>query len=99
MKKIESDAAGLLEDFSFDQYRFKRVEVRADRMTYRGVFLGADDKTLYLKGNLRYLLLPMDLVQSVRLGDEEQGLDPKKSIGAEFYQEDEGPGEDDTDSP
>ena len=34
---------GLLEEFSFDEFRFKLVEVVADGMTYHGIFLGADE--------------------------------------------------------
>ena len=66
--KRNDKPGGLLEEFSFDRFRFKQVEVLANRMTYRGVFLGVDERTVYLKGRLRYLLLPLELVRSIRLG-------------------------------
>lgn len=98
MKSRKEGDSKLLEEFSFDKFRFKQVEVVSDRMTYRGMFLGADDKTLFLKGRLRYLLLPLDHVRSVRLGDERQGFDPGKSVPADFYRDEPGPTEETSES-
>ncbi|MBN2493090.1 MAG: hypothetical protein JXR96_00760 [Deltaproteobacteria bacterium] len=73
--------------FSFDEMRFRQVTVVAHNLTYHGQLLGADDEVLYLKGRLRYLLIPLDRVSSVKLDDERRGFDRQKMIGAEFYLE------------
>jgi hypothetical protein len=49
-------------------YKFfrQRVEVRANGISYTGLFLGADDEYLYMIGPMSYLTIPMELVTSVR---------------------------------
>ncbi|MBW2699845.1 MAG: hypothetical protein JRF33_03410 [Deltaproteobacteria bacterium] len=89
MKRTEP-REGVLEEFSFDKFRLKPVEVVADRMIYHGIFLGADDNTIYLKGNLRFLLLPMSQVRSLRLQGEKGGFDALKSVSKDFYSDDPG---------
>ncbi len=71
--------------FSFDKMRFKRVEVRADGVLYRGVLIGADDEDIYIKGALSWIILPLDKVVSVHLEGQRPGLDDKKDIAASFY--------------
>ena len=89
MKRSDSKE-GTLEEFSFDKFRLKSVEVVSDRMIYHGIFLGADENTIYLKGNLRFLLLPMSEVRSLRLREEKVGFDPLKSVSKDFYSDDPG---------
>jgi len=70
---------------SLEALRWKRVLVRANGITYRGVLIGADEDELYLKGELRYLVLPMERVTSLRLEDERPALDARKVVAPEFY--------------
>jgi len=88
--KMSDSKEGTLDEFSFDAFRHKAVEVVADRMTYHGIFLGADENTIYLKGNLRFLLLPMSEVRSLRLRGEKGGFDKLKSVSKDFYSDDPG---------
>jgi hypothetical protein len=76
----------MMKDQMFKLYR-KRVEVVAHGIVYAGVFLGADDETLYLIGPMSYLTIPMDAVTAVReegaserdwLRKEIEGAPPKK---------------------
>jgi hypothetical protein len=72
---------------ALEELRWKRVLVRAHGIIYRGVLIGADDDDVYLKGELRYLVLPMERITSIRLEDAKGSLDAKKSVEAEFYRE------------
>ncbi len=56
--------------FSYEPLRFKRVEVMASGILYRGVFIGADENDLYIKGDMRWLILPLERVSSLRLEGE-----------------------------
>lgn len=78
----------MLKGFSFEQMRFKRVEVIASGVLYRGVLIGADENDVFLKGRLRWLILPLDRVTSIRLEGERDTFDSHKSVDASFYDED-----------
>lgn len=51
--------------WSFALLRGRRVVVDANGFSYRGVLVGADESELYLKGELRWLVLPLATVRSV----------------------------------
>jgi hypothetical protein len=53
--------------FELDEMRGARVVVRANGFIYRGILVGADENDLYLKGELRYLVLPLATVTSLEL--------------------------------
>ncbi len=44
----------------------QRVEVKAHGFIYRGVYLGADDEYVYLKGPASWLTIPMDAISGVK---------------------------------
>jgi len=72
-------------EFSFEDWKYKRVVVIASGFVYRGVLLGVDESDVYLKGEFRYLVLPMEKVTSIGLEGAEDGFDPRKSVTPEFY--------------
>jgi hypothetical protein len=76
--------------FSFEQLRFKRIEVMANNVLYRGVLIGADENDIYLKGDLRWLILPLDRINSIRLEGARQTFAPEKIVDAGFYEESDG---------
>lgn len=53
--------------FHLDEMRGALVVVRANGFIYRGVLVGADENDLYLKGELRYLVLPLASVTGLEL--------------------------------
>ncbi|HOX44737.1 MAG TPA: hypothetical protein PK668_14155 [Myxococcota bacterium] len=72
---------------ALEELRWRQVLVRASGIVYRGVLIGADDDDVYLKGELRYLVLPMERVTSIHLEESRDSLDAKKCVPAEFYRE------------
>jgi len=84
MKSSSQDAQNLKE-YSFEKFKYKMVTVTAGGLSYRGVFLGADDSDIYLKGTFRYLLLPLEKVSSIHSDDDTEKFDQKKSVDQEFY--------------
>jgi hypothetical protein len=77
----------LPEKWTFDKLRFKKIEVMAAGILYRGVLIGADDVDLYIKGRLRWLILPIETVTSLRLEGQKESFNLRKSIDAGFYLE------------
>jgi hypothetical protein len=69
--------------------RLKAVLVRANGLTYRGILLGADEDEVYLKGELRYLALPMERITSIKSADARDHLDEHKSVAPEFYRDED----------
>lgn len=63
-----------LEPFSFEGLRGASVVVRANGFTYRGVLVGADEGEIYLRGELRYIVLPLSSVTGVRVERAEAPL-------------------------
>ncbi len=55
--------------------RRKRVVVRANGFTVRGRLEGVDDDDVYLRGELRWFVLPMSTVTSVVRDDEADDAD------------------------
>jgi hypothetical protein len=51
--------------FSLETLKGERVVVRANGFAYEGVLIGADEGELYLRGDLRYVVLPLSTVSSV----------------------------------
>jgi hypothetical protein len=70
---------------SFEEMKYQNVIVIASSFTYQGVLLGADEADVYLKGQFRYLVLPMDRVTSIRLASDKEVFDPRKSVDPAFY--------------
>lgn len=88
MTRAERDGKGdWPAEFSFEALRFKQVIVISSGFIYRGELMGADETDLYLKGPLRYLVLPMDRVTSIRLAGQGPRFDKRKVVPAEFYQD------------
>jgi hypothetical protein len=81
------NTADLLKVFSFEQMRFRRIEVMADGVLYRGILIGADSSDIYIKGALRWLVLPLDKITSVKLEGQKEGFDDHKMIAPGFYRE------------
>jgi hypothetical protein len=50
---------------SFARLLRRHVVVVAGGITYRGLLHGADDTDLYLRGELRWFVLPLDTVRAV----------------------------------
>ena len=87
MKDPEDKSEELLEKFTFDKLRFKNIEVMAAGILYRGVLIGADDVDIYMKGRLRWLILPIETITSLRLEGHQESFNPRKSIDSGFYLE------------
>ena len=77
----------LPEKFTFDKLRFKNIEVIADGIIYKGVLIGADETDIYMKGRLRWLILPIETITSLRLEGQLETFNPRKSVDAGFYLE------------
>lgn len=77
--------AGIPAEFSFDEMRFCWVEVVSQGIVYRGVLIGADDKDVYLRGALRWLILPLDRITSIKLEGAKETFNPIKQVGSDFY--------------
>lgn len=69
--KKDLDAPHELGTFSFEDNKGRIVEVRASGFSYRGVLVGADEAELYLKTEMRWLVLPLDRVTSLRVIEEQ----------------------------
>ena len=78
----------MLKGFSFEQMRFKNIEVISAGVLYRGVLIGADEHDIFIKGRLRWLILPLDRITSIRLEGEQESFASHKSIDASFYDQD-----------
>jgi hypothetical protein len=77
------------EKFTFDQLRFKSIEVMSAGILYRGILIGADDADIYMKGRLRWLILPIETITSLKLEGQKESFNLRKSIDAGFYLEPE----------
>ena len=64
------DEPARLTAHNFEQLKHRAVVVIANGFTYRGVFCGADEDDVYLKGELRWWVLPLSSVTTVRLDPE-----------------------------
>ena len=87
MKEREDKPDELPEKFTFDKLRFKNIEVMAAGILYRGVLIGADDVDIYIKGRLRWLILPIETITSLRLEGQKESFNPRKSVDSGFYLE------------
>ena len=70
---------------SFEEMRNKPVTVQSAGMTYRGLFIGADENNLYLRSEHRWIILPMDRITSVQLASDRPGFARQKSVPPGFY--------------
>ncbi len=65
----------------------KEVVVVAGGVTYRGVLIEVTAEDVKLRGKTGWILLPFEAVRSIRRADEAlRGFDPRRSVGAEFYE-------------
>lgn len=67
-RRVRQDAPA----WTFEGLKGTRVRVRANGFEYRGVLVGADEGELYLRGELRFLVLPLADVTEVRPEPAEQ---------------------------
>jgi hypothetical protein len=77
----------LPEKFTFDKLRFKSIEVISSGILYRGILIGADESDIYMKGRLRWLILPIETITSLKLEGRKESFNPRKSVDAGFYLE------------
>lgn len=63
---VKRDEPLPLEPHTFEALRGEVVVVRAHGFLYRGVLVGADEAELYLRGELRWVVLPLAHVTDVR---------------------------------
>lgn len=63
--------------FTFEDLKGARVRVRANGFDYRGVLVGADEHELYLRGDLRWVVLPLADVTDVRPDEPERAPRPR----------------------
>ena len=70
LPRADDDAAGsgraVLRAHTFAALRHKHVVVIANGFTYRGVFVGADEDDVYLRGTFRWFVLPLSSVTTLR---------------------------------
>lgn len=64
------EGGGRLSLHSFTALKHRAVIVIANGFTYRGIFVGADDDDVYLKGELRWWVLPLLSLTTVRIDTE-----------------------------
>lgn len=61
--------------------RGRIVDVTSNGFGYRGLLIGADEEELYLRAELRWLVMPLERISSVREVDEKRrpmgGPDPR----------------------
>jgi hypothetical protein len=63
-------------------YFKKKVEMKSRGTTYKGVFVGADEDYVYLKGETTWITIPIDDVTSIRKeGDPEENWIHKEIAG------------------
>ena len=77
-----------LQAFNLDKLRNQEIEVISNGILYQGILIGADDSDLFLKGRLRWLILPLDRITSLRLAGSRISFDPRKQVEANFYAKD-----------
>ena len=70
LPRRDDGPAGRLSLHSFAALKHRAVIVIANGFTYRGLFVGADDDDVYLKGELRWWVLPLLSLTSVRIDTE-----------------------------
>jgi hypothetical protein len=78
-------SADLPEKYTFDKLRFKKIEILSAGILYRGILIGADDEDIYVKGRLRWLILPIETITSLRLEGHKESFNPRKCIDSGFY--------------
>jgi hypothetical protein len=61
---VKDDAP--LPAFSLDELKGADVVVRANGFIYRGVLIGADETEIYLRGETRYVVLPLASVTDLK---------------------------------
>lgn len=87
MKEPGDKREEVVEKFTFDKLRFKKIEVMAAGILYRGVLIGADDVDIYIKGRLRWLIFPIETITSLRLEGQKESFNLRKSVDSGFYLE------------
>jgi hypothetical protein len=55
-----------LKPFTFEAYKGREVIVRSNGFTYRGVLIGADEDELYLRSEMRWIVLPLSQITDVK---------------------------------
>jgi hypothetical protein len=55
-----------LKPYTLEGLKGERVLVRANGFEYRGILIGADEGELYLRGDLRYVVLPLEHVTAIK---------------------------------
>ncbi len=55
-----------LKAWTFETLKNRLVVVRANGFVYRGRLVGADEEELYLRGELRWFVLPLSTVTAVK---------------------------------
>jgi hypothetical protein len=65
-KPKRTDDGEALPPHTFELLKGRRVDVVANGFSYQGTLVGADESDLYLKGDLRWLVLPLATVRSVK---------------------------------
>ena len=58
-----------LKPYSLEAMRGKKVIMRANGFSYRGVLVGADESEIYIRGEMRWIVMPLSTVTDVRLDD------------------------------
>jgi hypothetical protein len=81
-RPLEREAHAPLRAHSFAALLRRRVVVVANGFTYRGRLQGADEDDLYLRGELRWFVLPLSSVRSLAR-DPEGGDDGEEEDGEE----------------
>ncbi len=72
--------------YTLEAMKGEDVVVRANGFTYRGRLIGADESDLYLRGEMRWIVLPLSSVTRVALEDKRPrhlGLPPDLEAGEE----------------
>ncbi|HLG19168.1 MAG TPA: hypothetical protein VI895_05035 [Bdellovibrionota bacterium] len=68
-----------------ERLKRKRVEVRANGLTYRGILLEATETEMTLRGETGFITLPMDRIASVRDPSAPLKKEELRFVDSSFY--------------
>ena len=67
--------------------KYKKIEVVSAGTLYEGILIGMDETDIYLKGHLRWIILPLERVTSLKIAGEKESFNLSKIVEADFYKD------------
>lgn|GEM_PF-1056008 len=66
-----------LRPHSYDELKGRRVRMYVSGFWTEGLFVGADEDSVYLRGELKWRIYPLDAIGEVRVLDDDDGQSVK----------------------